>query len=226
MAFVASLGLLNLACSMISTRAKYNNCVILSLASLSHHLLTKTGWKLESYLVHSSPNFVSFLFQNILDFSTDNFICNSPALSFALCWYHSLTKASLVFTFSNHVSFYGLLHVTRTTYWNPVAGQVHPYPHPPLYSNGSGMNWGTQQQGQGVDLSSKCLTFQSNWASVGFAGQTNGILESHLQVRGLKGHAVQVFVPHTTANHQRTHGFGSQSGTYTIAGRHLYRHDD
>lgn len=171
--------------------------------------------------MQSSPSFLYSLLFYILDFSTDNSICNGPVLSFALCWYHILIILSNVHI-SNHVKFYGLLHVTCTIYRNPVA--VHTYPCIPLRTNAPGMNWGTQQQGQGVDLASNCPTSQSNWASVGFAWQTNGILESHLPVRRLKRRAVEVFVSHTTANHQRTHGFGGQSGTYTTAGRHLYRH--
>ena len=75
----------------------------------------------------------------------------------------------------------------------PPAGQCAP----PQWKNSSGMNWGTWQRLQGVDLASEFPKSQSDWASLGRAGtsQIHGPVGSTLQPTGHKGSTANPLVP-------------------------------
>ena len=78
-------------------------------------------------------------------------------------------------------------------------------------ANGSGMVWGARQRVSCLVLDSKFPRSQSNWASVGCAGQTSQIYGGPTsQLTGLKGSAANILVPDTTAHLQGSggvHGF-------------------
>ncbi|MCI4375370.1 hypothetical protein PGIGA_G00108680 [Pangasianodon gigas] len=105
--------------------------------------------------------------------------------------------------------------LTRTTYLNIVADQIHPF-IATVSPNGSGLfqqdnvpcytakivqEWFEEHDRvQDVDLASKFPRSQSHRASVGCAGQTSLIHGGPTsQLTGLKGSAANVLVPDTTA---------------------------